>query len=261
MHMKRSNLLQNACEYLLKNDLDFWLLAGLTDCSFETGGSWKFRRAIDSMRDAGFGTERIDCLRRGINGNLEAVLEREHSLCVRANRGRGGTRPDICFERPTDGVETVAEVKVVLDVTIPQYYGHKDRHGIADDRDKLLKLRRAGFDGRLLQVVFFLEMPNYYYPAGRSFAPDWKPHGSRDSYPGHRGINTQYRELQKHLRDAPAWPTSGPYLHALAPSAKKTIALVDKWYSMVFRPKDASWKFRASDQLAEATVGCVIWEY
>jgi hypothetical protein len=227
------HMLSDACDSLITEQPEFWLVAGLTDASFETGQ-----------------------LRLGINGNLALIMERTHS--VRAEVRRGSIRPDICIDS-AEG-ETVIEIKLLYDMTIPAYYGHKDGHGVADDREKLLNLRREGFGGKLFQIVFFLELTSYDYPSGRSFAPEWEAHGSRKSYPGLRGITAQYQRLLQFL-GRPATPADAPRVHHLPLPAKGTCEALNRWYSEVFRPDMAEWRFQADVQLARAAAGFAIWQY
>src|SRR4051812_31734734 len=121
------DVIRDCCDALLGTADDFWSVAAVTDCSFETGGSRLFRRALRSFADAGLPPDLTARLARGVNDHLVRLIEQRHPAvgAVRSNRGRGRQRPDIGFGPPGEGWETLAEVKVVYDLTTPAFYGHK----------------------------------------------------------------------------------------------------------------------------------------
>ena len=184
------SLLQRICDRFISSEPEFWLLVALTDASYETGGSVYYRQAVDSFAAAGLRAATVKRLRLGVNNILAGMVDAEHPDLgpVRANLQRGGIRPDLCFGSQADKTETLVEVKGVFDMTLLAFYGKKG-HGIADDRDKLRKVRCQGFAGHLLQVVFFVELPNYAYPSGRSYPPAWKWHNARRRYQHCCGID------------------------------------------------------------------------
>jgi hypothetical protein len=255
------SLLNRICDRCIRSDPEFWLLVGLTDASYETGGSVCYRRAVDSFAAAGLRPGAVDRLRLGLNGILAGPLEAGHRDLrpVRANLRHGRVRPDLCFGSAGDVTETLVEVKGVFDLTLRAFYGNKG-HGVADDRDKLLTVRRQGFAGHLLQAVFFVELPNYAYPSGRSYAPAWKWHYARRHYQRCCGIDAQFRETRKHLGE-PAWASDAPRVVRL-PSASRSIQrFVVRWLNSAFRPDDPAWRFDAAEHLGGAAVGYAIWEY
>jgi hypothetical protein len=95
----------------------------------------------------------------------------------------GKSRPDLWFGQASNGTETIVEVKAVCEMTMPKFYGTKGTHSVADDRDKLLRIRKEGTAERLFQLIFFLELPNYSYPAGESLMKSgWSRWECRDFY-------------------------------------------------------------------------------
>jgi hypothetical protein len=255
----------DVCDAILSFDDDFWLVAMLTDWSFETAGSAKFRRAVRSFTEAGLPVQTAERLAKGVNGNFVELIESRHSHLkpVHGNRGHGkGTRPDFRFGATGTGQEVIGEIKVVYDLTIPAFYGHKDRHGVADDRDKLLKIRAAGFAGHLFQIVFFAQLPNFDYPPGCWYAPAWKHCvWARRQYAGYRGIDAQYRYLRTLLTDEPIGTAAGPTIRRLSSPSDGAITAMSSRFASVFRPDDGDWKFNPLQHLAEAAVGYSIWTY
>ncbi len=252
--------LRSACEAFMADDQLFWLLAGMTDVSCETGTNQRYQRAVTTLVHAGFSDLIIDKLLKGVNGNLAAIIESRYPTVapVAINRQRGTIRPDIWFGERSISSETISEVKALHDWTILQFYGHKGGHGVADDADKLRVIRAEPFQGRLFQAVFFLQLPNYSYCSGKSYG---QRHDCRESYLKLHGIQEQYRHLRRHLTQEPAWPEKGPEIVPLGLPDKSTCSCIEQWMRQVFLPDNPSWRFVAAEQLANAAVGCAIWEY
>src|SRR5688500_16517623 len=91
------SVLDNICETFITSEPEFWLLAGLTDASYETGGSVAYRRVVDSFVAAGLRNTLVERLRLGVNNILAEMIHDDHPSLrpVRGNRGRGTTRPDL----------------------------------------------------------------------------------------------------------------------------------------------------------------------
>ena len=69
------SVVRDCCDKLLCISDDFWLIASLTDCSFETAGSWKFKRALRSFSEAGLPERTTERLKKGVDGNLVDLIE------------------------------------------------------------------------------------------------------------------------------------------------------------------------------------------
>lgn len=258
------DVLRDCCEALLCLDDGFWVTAALTGYSFETAGSVKFRRALRSFVDAGLRPRLAAQLTAGVNGNLASLLEQRHPHLepFLPNRGRGRTRPDIRFGQPGSAQEVIAEVKAVFDLTIPAFYGHKDKHGVADDRDKLLAIRSEGFTGQLYQIVFFVQLPSFDCPVGEWYPPQWKRSSCPwRQYPGIRGIARQYQYLRQYLIEQPVWPSQPPSVHPLRHVSAETLNCMARRFAAVFHPDDKDWTFCPERHLADAAAGCAIWRY
>jgi hypothetical protein len=253
-------ILKNACQAFMAQEQLFWILAGMTDVSCETGSNRRYQRAIETFRSAGISGVMIDRLMQGVNGNLTAVIESQCPAIVpvAANRKRGRVRPDIWFGEKSSANETIAEVKALHDWTTLAFYGHKAGHGVADDADKLHTIRLEPFKGHLLQVVFFLQLPNYSYCSGHSYG-EW--HDCRESALIVHGIDAQYRQLRAHLTKEPVWPRNGPLRVPLGVPDKSICHCIEQWMTEVFQPDDPGWKFVAAEQLVDAAIACAIWEY
>lgn len=144
-------------------------------------------------------------------------------------------------------------MKQVYDLTYSKYYP-----AVAGDRDKLLAERAAGTADDLLQVVFFLQLPNFQYPAGR-----WYGHKScpgRGSYEVAVGIHQQYGRLVPALGPC-TWPAGGPEIvELLAPATADEIEFAARWLRSVFEP-NVGWQFSPAQHLAEAKAGVAIWSW
>ena len=230
---------------------DFWLLAGVSDWSFEEGirgGKNKgFAKAVDSFQRAGVPNSTIAQLRDGINGNLAAVLEGT-GVGVNRNIERG---QDIeLHDTATRAVISPVEVKYLFDCTYDKYYP-----AVAEDRERVrpsARRRNPGF-----QVVFFVQLPNFLYPRGRWYGSS-KIDGPRPT--NHVGIQRQFRKLMSVLPHPPTWPENGPYVHALKfPTEIVTDALLLRRYAEIFTPAEP-WTFTGIEQLRDAKVGVAVWQ-
>jgi hypothetical protein len=170
-------------------------------------------------------------------------------------------RADIWFGEVGSPSETISEVKALHDWTKPEFYGH-GKHGVADDAEKLRRIRIEPFKGHLFQVVFFLQFPKYSYGSGyTSYCKKWEDCREKALYI--RGIDAQYELLRKHLTEKPAWPSDdAPKITPLASPDKRICVSIEAWMKPpFFKPDDQSWRFKANEQLAGAAVGCAIWKY
>jgi hypothetical protein len=119
-----------------------------------------------------------------------------------------------------------------------------------------------GFRGTLLQVVTFLQMPCFHYPAGAWYAPDWKRcEYSRDKWKGFRGISAQYEYLRTYLINAPAWPPSDLKVVPLESVGPGTLDAIVRRFADVFRPDESNWQFDPVIQLQDAAVSFAIWQH
>lgn len=205
------NVLQQACDRLLAEH-QFWILAGLTDRSFEEGErNAAFREAVDWYDGAGLPAPLSAKLRMGINVNLAHALRAldDPPPNIEHTSTRSGKYPDVCYGHNADGSATIVEVKPAYDMTMPKWYPI-----IAADGEKLINFRAQGHASHLLQVVFFLQLPNFDYPAGSWYGSHRKCPG-RSAYPGFRGIQRQYAQLRRYLPE-PTYP---------ADDAPQTVAL------------------------------------
>jgi hypothetical protein len=71
---------------------EFWILAGLSDSSYEEGvRNAHFARVVRAYAEAGVPDVWLEQLRLGINGNLCAIIQDQlpSGYSVRRNQGRG----------------------------------------------------------------------------------------------------------------------------------------------------------------------------
>ncbi|MEA2710787.1 MAG: hypothetical protein QOF78_3388 [Phycisphaerales bacterium] len=253
-------VLGTACEKLLTSSDEFWTLAALTERSFEVGSAPKFAESVKWYEEAGVVPELIAQLRRGINGRLAALLERDPATPhpVHYNRRRDGEIPDVCCGSAADGTNTLVEIKMIYDCTMEKWYAGS---GVAGDAEKLRRRRRGGFVGNLYQVVIFVSLPNFDYPAGVWYPPKWTSCPGRGSYLHYRGIDAQYRRVRNHQQDPPAWPDGdAPRVVTLAPISADVAGAVDRWFDVIYRPA-TPWRFVPANHLHDAAVGAGIWSY
>ena len=250
---KNLSTFASACKKLLDDYNDFWVLAGVTDCSFEEGTrSDDFVKPCDSYADAGVTSPLLDQLRAGVNGNLATILS-EHCVAgsVVRNKWRG---QDLHFQSSPEAAVAFAEVKLVFDCTLPKFYDL-----VAHDWDKLRAVQAGGFQGDLFLAVFFLQLPRHEYPGGRWYGSA-KESPRRSRYLMFPGIATQYAEVRRRLPDAPAWPGEPPYVRPLSSALTMVDAGVfNRRYASILEP-DAPWQFDPAEHLIEAAAGVAVWQ-
>jgi hypothetical protein len=241
-----------ACSKLLVDYNDFWVLAGVTDCSFEEGTrSHDFRAPCESYRNAGVSGALLDQLIAGVNGNLAAILANT-CVCgsVRRNKWKG---QDLGFQASKEAPEALAEVKLVFDCTLPRFY-----ELVAADWHKLVAVRQSGYSGDLFLAVFFLQMPRHDYPAGRWYGKTELPRRAR--FVKFSGIDAQFAQVRKSLHVAPVWPDEPPFVQSLSPTLTMASADVfDRRYSHVLSTAER-WQFDPAVHLQEAAVGVAVWQ-
>jgi len=263
--MATLDILNRACESLMLNQRDFWLAAGMLDVSFETGRSRKLppKSAIELLQQVLGANDLFKQLKLGVNGNLGRILtEQNPTTDMKFDEYRGSIKPDIQIFSP-DRRDTVAEVKAVYCMTEDKFYG-RCGHGVCDDRDKLVALRTDPTVANRFQIIFFLELPNYHYPSGCSYAPTWEHHEARHSYFKHERIARQYQAVLSGIIEHPAWPGDPPRVVPLVLPTPEILQRLNRWFAdkdHIYRPDDNRWSFDASAQLAGAAVGCAIWSY
>jgi hypothetical protein len=253
------SVLIGACAELLRSRQDFWILAGLTERSFEEGErNASFREAVDWYEKAQVASKLLAQLRWGVNRNLVDLIE----SCpapppgIEWNPTRDRERPDICYGSSADGTSARVEVKAIFDCTGGKWYPIT-----AADGDKLRAHRKPNVPGHLFQAVFFLQLPGYDYPQGRWFPPNRKLCGPRSDYVCYAGIEKQYKALRKRMATAPAWPTNDrPFVVPLALSNEALVPAIRRWFDLVF-DRSTPWDFDEKMHLADAAAGCAVWEY
>jgi hypothetical protein len=246
-----------ACTRLVTEFDDFWLLASLTDSSYEEGGSKWFRRAIESYDQVGVPAQIIGALRTGINGNLKALLE---TTALSAQRRKqppkicnSRDRIDLLLRQVDGGCTAFVEVKRLFDCTIARYYSD-----VAGDRGKLQ--RYVGHGIECYQVVFFTQLPYFRYPPGVWYPPENKRWKAREIT--WLGIEAQFARLMTLMPEPPTWPAgpNGPFLRDIAsPTSNVTDTHLLRRYGQIFTP-DCEWLFNATEQLRDAKVGVAIWQ-
>jgi hypothetical protein len=237
--MAPSNLLTlaDACDAVLSLD-DFWLIAELTDWSYEVGAkNAHFARSIAQYRELGLSVQLIQQLENGINGNLADLLGCEQ------NKGAG---QDV----ELGGIESsraLAEIKMVHTVTMPKYYPC-----IAADCVKLA-MRRRDFDGDLFLVVFFIHLPNYRYPKGVFNGAGFPSRTFRN-----RGIQDQFERTRNQIGQEPAWPAKAPRIRSLTEPSSEVLAIVERWCALF--ECSPPWTFDSKEHLSDAAAGYAIWQ-
>ncbi len=244
------NHLVSACQSLLTTRNDFWLLSAITDRSYEEGAqNHGFRESVASFDAAGLSQALSEQLRSGINGNLAQIVGEIQGVQgpVVQNPSRV---PDLQFW--IDTYEIFVEVKLVYDCTFLKYYP-----SVAADAVKLRA--HAAPNRRLVQIVFFTELPHFYYPSGKWYGQKWAK--DRPGWIVRCGIASQYSELRRHLAHSPTWPADGPFRHKLQfPGEEVDEAFLNRWFQSVFSP-DKEWAFRAAEHLNSASIGVAIWDW
>jgi hypothetical protein len=258
-------IVQEACDAFTSESPDFWLLAGATDVSFETGGSSRYRHQVDILRECGCPADLVSQLLQGVNGNIARIIEQRHPELhpFHPNVGRNGRlRPDVWFGPPGSCEETVVEIKALYEMTMPKFFSAAGTHCVADDRRKLEKIRQSesAFRGSLLQVVWFLELPNYSYPAGESLHRNgWRRSEARDTYRYFGSVTKQFAELRNHL-PPPTFPANdAPQVQTLSPPTPMLTTVLERWCPRTFRPAEA-WCIQSNVHLSGVRVGYAIWQ-
>jgi len=232
---------------------DFWLLAALTERSFEEGDRNRvFRESVVSYENAGVTGPLISQLRGGINERLASAIQQTGLAAdpVMRNPSKGS---DLKFSTRNTGTPVEIEVKMIYDMTFKKYYT-----SIVDDIRKLEALRIAGFPGELFLIVFFIQLPGMDYPAGTWYQN--KPCKSRSGFLVVSGIQDQYKCLREQMTKAPIWPNAEPLpaYRLVHPTAEVSEHLLMRWFESVFQPR-GPWKFTAATHLRDAAVGVAIW--
>ncbi len=244
------DILTRACQAAINANTDFWLLAAITDQSCEEGtrSSRAFGRSVAAYEDVGLAPGVLADLKKGMNGVLADCIATMPGVdSVRQNPSRA---PDILF-RAGDS-ETWVECKHVYDCTFTKQFSQV----VPADGEKLLRLRS---EGRILaQVVFFVQLPMYYYPLGKWYGD--KPCKDRGAYLVTTGVSKQFSRLQRHMRQLPFWPDNPPFIRPLHPIGDSAESAMQRWFANVFSPA-VPWTFDAATQLRDAAVGVAIWAY
>lgn len=237
-------ILTEACVATVFEHNEFWVLASLTDWSYEEGTRNKnFRYCVDIYKDAGVPEGYINQLHMGINGNLcnayQQRLPAEYTVI--RNKGKG---QDLTVYYK-DMAQAKIESKLIYDLTNTKYYT-----STANDFQKLQSVRSVGFPGSLFLVVYFVQMPNHDYRACLA------PEKDRRLCPGTRGIRNQYQLLKSKLTVQPVWPLDPPHIEDLAWS--HNFEELKKWHTVIFEPTSV-WSFETGC-LTDAKVGIAIWQ-
>lgn len=248
-------VLQEACRALVdaKSYNDSWVLAGLTDRSFEVGNATEFTAEVEHYRSARVSPSCVAKLRKGINGNLADILNHQNpDLKVQPNY-RG---PDLNFLGP-DGRNIKAEIKLIHDCTEHKYF----QNNVAGDLIKLSNARSV--DDVLFLVVFFITLPNYWYPSGEWFGKPWE---SRCKYMKTCGIVDQFDKVKMCLRKTSlrhdlVWPDTGcPHVGGLKALSRRIVTALNGLYAENFHAYALEpWRFRPSTHLVGAQVGVAVW--
>jgi len=242
---KRSaaEVLSSACTQLLEMS-DFWLLCALGDWSFEEGArNRRFGRYVDSWWDHKFTLpdDLRTVARRGINGNLREILAALPEIAGPVDRNPS-SGPDLVFGVDGDSTRYTVEVKQVFDGTLPKYFD-----AIAADREK----------GCHFQVIFFLTLPEYDYPAG-----SW--YGSTRIEPSRRrhvvGIPRQLGRVSEALGLDLPLPDHLVEVELPAGTEIITDERVNTRFSWALE-SPFPWRFEAAKHLKDAKVAVVIWQW
>jgi hypothetical protein len=247
-------LVAEACKRTIERHADFWLLAALTDYSFEEGRrNDDLEHALRAIDEAAGDTAASAKIRAGINSVLREELSVGEGVCsVDRNQSRS---PDLWVRR-THGRSAAIEVKLIYDLTYKKYYW-----ATKDDGPKLLALRAREPDVELYQVVFFVQLPALDYPGGRWYGRD-RVSRSRRKQTVWGGHSAQFSELMRLIVTPPAWPgTSSPSRVDLLPLvAPATLDVARRWYQAALVPTTA-WNLRPEVHLVDAAAGAAIWQW
>lgn len=239
-----------ACRQVIENKPDFWLLAALTDYSFEEGTrNASFREPVQTLAAAGAPAPLVADLHQGINGVLsDALRAAVPAATVAQNKSRV---PDLLV-RGASGDEVAIEVKLLYDLTYTKYY-----RSAAHDHTKLSELRSGRSATAALAVAFSVQLPEMDYPHGYWYG---RPRGSRSRTDQRvrSGSDAQLRELEQRAGAPPSHTVRGSaqLVDRVAPS---TLEVASRWFAEVFAPS-ASWSFQPGRHLVGADVTCAVWE-
>ena len=225
-----------ACQLLIRDFNDFWLLSAITDYSFEEGDrSGHFKKVIASYLAAGAPAPLLLQMQKGINGNLADILATRG--VVTRNKWEG---QDLLLARE-DGAEARVEVKQVFDCTVPKYY-----HSVAADMRNLRDVHQRGFTGALFLAVFFVQLPDFRYA---------RHLGRRRVICG--GIVRQYQRVSEAVSMAPFWPLDRPDTISLKlPQDEEMRTTLETRFRSVHGPAAS-----VERSLEDAAVGVSLWEY
>ncbi len=240
-NVSAADVLLSACTQLLGMS-DFWLLCALGDWSFEEGArNRRFGRYVDSWWDHRFTLpEELRAIaRRGINGNLREIIAARPEVAGPVDRNPS-FGPDLVFGIEGDPTRYTVEVKQVFDGTLPKYFA-----AIAADREK----------GCHFQVIFFVTLPEYDYPAG-----SW--YGSNRIEPSRRrhlvGLPRQLGRVAEEMTNEMLLPSH--FVEADLPAGTHIITdeRVNTRFSWVLT-SPFPWRFEAAKHLKDAKVAVAIW--
>lgn len=233
------SVVTNACERLASQFDDFWLFAALGDWSYEEGErNSHYRRYLESWLPTELPPDLLPTLRMGINGNLAELIRADPAVReVTTSPSRG---PDIVFQ--AEAGKSTVQVKLLFDCTISKYLVD-----VEADRSKDCSY----------QVVFFVSLPNFQYPAGRWCGKD-KLSPARQVTTS--GVEAQYSLVRERL-GAATWPTDGPLVNELPVFSTAVDAAIQAWLARVFKPKAGPWSFDATAQLHGARIAVAVWDW
>jgi hypothetical protein len=238
---RTSNLLAlaNACEAVLALN-EFWVLAELTDCSYEVGTKTPLLKQIVQLwrEECGLSKRLEAQLHNGINGNLATALG------CRQNKGAG---QDFSFGGNGTAL-ALAEVKLAHTVTMPKWYPC-----IAGDCAKL-SLLRPGFDGDLFLAVFFAHLPNYWYPAS-----SFKGEPVVGRVFRNEGIRDQFDRTRHQIGAEPAWPKKHPPRRRVLTQPPPGVLRVARLWCKQFLYAEP-WQFDPAKHLKDGQVAFAIWQ-
>lgn len=140
-------------------------------------------------------------------------------------------------------------------MTSGKYYAE-----VAEDRRKLLQHQQSYPEDDIYQVVFFVQLPHFDYPAGI-----WYGHKrckARGEYLVAKTLSSQYDRVVRNIGRDATWPGTCPLIQKLTwPQAGIREGVVSGWFQQVFEPFDGLAEFSPAQHLKDAAVGTAIWEY
>jgi len=244
-----------ACRRTIERHRDFWLLAALTDQSFEEADHPHYRGAVARMTSCA--PPVAADLRLGINGVLAAEIAAAPTELVCTHRNQAlrpsRLRPDFRVVAPCGTHAALLQVKQFYDLT----QGEKWRREIERDHAK--------YDDAhdVWRVVFFIQLPGLDYPEGkwprtaeevRPSRAQWVRKGG-----GFCGIATQLRAVQTYLGQSPAWSTASPgEWMQLRSASDAALDVARRWFAESFRPAVA-WSFDPDRHLVDAAAAVAVW--